>query len=300
MTQTIRLGLTACSILAFSALTASAQTPAAPAAPVPATKTAGAPAAPKAAPVPTTFGWYAEVVSFDAATRTLTAKAAAEPHIAARAKSLQTGDRVVLAWTAYKGEADAVRYIAQEKTMAAESGYLVRGTFLSADAKTVTFRTTVPVAAAATLGTAKPGTPVRVGAPLLQPGPDAVISTVALGKSAPARPAPVVAAKPVVNARQVVGAWDVSTSMMGNAVKLVCTFTQDGVKLGGICNGPGPLANVPAEGKVDGDDVSFGFSITQPVTLTLMHRGKLDAAGSKMEGTLDLMGNVSAFTALRK
>ena len=71
MTQTIRRGLTACSILAFSALTASAQTPAAPAAPVPATKTAGAPVAPKTAPVPTTFGWYAEVVSFDAATRTL-------------------------------------------------------------------------------------------------------------------------------------------------------------------------------------------------------------------------------------
>ncbi len=249
---------------------------------------------------PSAFGWYAEVVSFDAATRTLTAKARVEPHVAARAKGFKAGDRVVLSWTAYKGEADAVRSVTGEKATVAESGYLVRATFVGVDAGTMTFATTVPAGVATTMGSAKAGTPVRVAAPLVQPGPDAVITAVALGKTAPARPAPVVAAKPVESARQMAGAWDVATNMMGNAMKLVCTFTQEGAKLGGTCNGPGPFANLPASGKIDGDDVSFGFSISQPVSLTLLHRGKLDGAGTKVEGELDLMGNATPFVATRK
>jgi hypothetical protein len=36
------------------------------------------------------------------------------------------------------------------------------------------------------------------------------------------------------------------------------------------------------------------------VSLTLLHRGKLDPTGTVIEGTLDLMGNLSAFKALRK
>ena len=73
-----------------------------------------------------------------------------------------------------------------------------------------------------------------------------------------------------------------------------------GAKLGGACNGPGPFANLPATGKIDGDDVSFGFSISQPVSLTLLHRGKLDGAGAKVEGELDLMGNLTPFVATRR
>ncbi len=249
---------------------------------------------------PSAFGWYAEVVSFDAATRTLTAKARVEPHVAARATRFKSGDRVVLSWTAYKGEADAVRSVTGEKATAAESGYLVRAKFVGVDGETMTFATTVPVAVATTLGSAKAGTPVRVAAPLVQPGPDAVITAVALGKTAPARPAPAVVAKAVESARQMAGAWEVSTNMMGNAIKLVCTFTQDGSKLGGTCNGPGPFANLPASGKIDGDDVSFGFAISQPVSLTLLHRGKLDGAGAKVEGELDLMGNLTPFVATRR
>lgn len=281
-----------------------AAAPAVAAAPAAAAKTAAAsvPAAAKATPAPTAFGWYAEVVSFDAATRTLTAKAKVEPHVPGRVKDLKAGDRVVLAWTAYNNEADAVRYVTGEKQMTAESGYLVRAKYVGVDAaaRTLTFATTVPATMAASLGTAKAGTPVRVAAPLLQPGPDAVLTTVALGKTAPARPAPVVAAAPVENARDMAGAWEVATNMMGNNIKLMCTFTQNGAKLGGTCNGPGPLASLPANGKVEGDDVTFGFSIQQPVALTLLHRGKLDAAGTKVEGTLDLMGNLTNFVASKK
>ena len=38
----------------------------------------------------------------------------------------------------------------------------------------------------------------------------------------------------------------------------------------------------------------------QPVSLTLLHRGKLDGAGAKVEGELDLMGNMTPFVATRK
>lgn len=291
----MNLRWTAAVALLAGATTTFAQTPAAR----PDVKTV-TPKAATATFAPSAFGWYAEVVSFDAATKTLTTKARVEPHVAARAKGLKAGDRVVLAWTAYNHEADAVRYVAPEKAMTADSGYLVRAKFVGVDAGTMTFATTVPATVAASLASAKAGTPVRVAAPLVQPGPDAVITAVALGKTAPPRPAPVVAAKPVENARQMAGAWDVSTNMMGNAMKLVCTFTQEGAKLGGTCNGPGPFANLPANGKIDGDDVSFGFAISQPVSLTLLHRGKLDAAGTKVEGELDLMGNATPFVATRK
>ena len=296
-TSRLRTCFAAATLIVAAAVSPAAQTPAVR----PDVKTA-TPKVATATSAPTAFGWYADVVSFDAATRTLTAKARVEPHVAARAKGFKAGDRVVLSWTAYKGEADAVRSVTGETATAAESGYLVRAAFVGVDAanKTMTFATRVPAAVATTLGSAKTGTPVRVAAPLVQPGPDAVITAVALGKTAPARPAPVVPVKAVDNARQMAGAWDVATNMMGNAMKLVCTFTQDGAKLGGTCNGPGPFANLPANGKIEGDDVSFGFSISQPVSLTLLHRGKLDGAGTKVEGELDLMGNATPFVATRK
>lgn len=261
-----------------------------------------APASAAKSTAPSSFNWYAEVVSFDAASRTLTAKARVEAHVPGRASSLKAGERVVLGWAAFKGEADAVRSVTAEKATVAESGYLVRATLVAVDApgRSLTFSTKVPVAVAATLGSAKTGTPVRVGAPLVQPGPDAVITTVALGRTAPARPVPVAVAKRVENARQMAGEWTVSTNMMGNAITLVCNFTQVGPKLDGTCNGPGPFANLPANGKLEGDDVSFGFAISQPVSLTLLHRGKLDTTGTVIEGTLDLMGNLTAFKALRK
>lgn len=303
MTTTIRTGLAALTFALGLPVLATAQTaPATPAATAPAASPAKTAVVPAVKAAPTSFNWYAEVVSFDAGSRTLTAKAKVEPHVTGRASSLKAGERVVLGWTAFKGEADAVRSVTAEKATVAESGYLVRATLVSVDApgRALTFSTRVPVAVAATLGSVKAGTPVRVGAPLVQPGPDAVISTVALGRTAPARPVAVVVAKPVETARQMAGEWSVSTNMMGNAVTLVCKFTQTGAKLDGTCNGPGPLANLPANGKLEGDDVSFGFAISQPVSLTLLHRGKLDPTGTVVEGTLDLMGNLSAFKALRK
>ncbi len=282
------IGLT-CSLVALTVPAVAQTTPA-----------ASAKAAKAAAPA--SFGWYAEVVSFDAPSSTLTARAAVEPHVPARAARFKPGDPVVLTWTAWEREADAVRSVSGDKETAAESGLLVRAKFVGVDAeaKTLTFATTVPAGVAASLKGAKAGTPVRVSAPLVPARPTAAVTAVALGKTAPPRPAPVVAAAPVSNARDVAGAWQVATSMMGNNIKLMCTFTQNGEKIGGTCNGPGPLASLPVNGKIEGDDVTFGFSIQQPVALTLLHRGTLDKPGSSIKGTLDLMGNVSEFVAAKQ
>ncbi len=251
---------------------------------------------------PATFGWFAELVSFDPAARTMTAKAPFEPHVARYIGSFAPGDRVVLVWTQFGGEADAVRYIAREAAMDAESGYVVRARFVGADAAagTITFATPVPDGVARTLATARPGTPVRVGAPTLQPGPDAVLASVALDKMAPPRPEPVVEAPPEDNSRKIADPWTVDTSLMGNAAQLKCVFTQEGPTLGGTCNGPGPLANLAVTGNIDGDDVTFAFEISSfGPTITLLHKGTLDADGTSIKGTLNLMGTDSEFTAIR-
>jgi hypothetical protein len=251
-----------------------------------------------------TFGWYAKLVSFDAATRTMIASAPIEPHVGRYVSSFAPGDRLVLTWAQFDGNADAVTYVAAEKAMTAKSGYVVRAKFVSADPKaaTITFAVRVPQALAAALAAAKPGTPVRVGTPLLQPGPEAVLAAVALDKTAPARPAPVAPkVTSVASGRSVAGNWALDSDLMGNAVKLQCAFTQEGTKIGGMCKGPGPIGSPAVTGAVDGDEVAFQFSVAQGgFNLALRHAGKLNADGNTIEGTLDLMGNTSAFKASKQ
>src|SRR5262245_20873091 len=188
-------------------------------------------AAPRTAAAPATrgpsFGWFAELVSYDAGAHTMTVKARVEPHVARYAQTFTPGERLVLTWYQFAGNADAITYAAPEKDMTAKSGYVVRAKFVAADARTLTFVLPVPATLASSLAEGKPGTPIRVGAPMAQPGPEAVLTQIALNKTAPARPAPVVAAKAVDSARQVVGDWAVDSNLMGNAVKLKCAFTQE-------------------------------------------------------------------------
>lgn len=249
------------------------------------------------------FGWFAELVSFDPATNTMTARARVEPHVAKFDASLAKGDRIVLLWSQFKGEADAIRYVASEKAISAESGFLVRAKFVSADAagKTLTFATRVPETTAGVLATAKPGTPVRVAAPMLQPGPDAAVASVALNKTAPPRPVPIVTKSVEASARPVGGKWILETALQGNAIKLDCDFTQDGKKLGGECKGPGPLGTLAVGGGVDGDSVTIQFEISSfGPTITLLHKGTLSAPGTTIEGMLNFLGSDSPFKATKQ
>ena len=83
---------------------------------------------------------------------------------------------------------------------------------------------------------------------------------------------------------------------LGNDVNAVAKLGGGGVCGGAAWNGATALQGAV----ISGDDVSVGFAISQPVSLTLLHRGTLDGAGAKVEGELDLMGNLTPLVATRK
>lgn len=263
-----------------SALAAQAQTPAAP----------------------SSFAWYGELVSFDAASRTVTAKAKIEPHVSKHVAALGAGDRVALVWKTFSGEADAITYVTRDKELVAESGYVVRASLVSIDAAqgTLTFSTPVSATAAQTLGAAAQGTPIRVSATLVPPATGSPVRSVALNKTAPARPKPV-DKTPVVNARPVAGTWSVATSLMGNPATLMCDLIQDGPKLGGTCNGPGPLRQLGVTGGVEDANVTFQIAISQAgISVTILYRGTVNDAGTTIEGMSNLMGADSPFKATKQ
>jgi hypothetical protein len=156
------------------------------------------------------FGWFAEFVSFDGDANVMTVKARIEPHVGRYVSTFAPGDRLVLTWSQFGGNADAIRYVASENAMMAKSGYILRGRFVSADpkAKTMTIAVPVPATISSTLASAKSGTPIRVMSPIAQPGPDAVLTSVALNMTAPPRPAPVAKqGAPVGDVPQMAGEW---------------------------------------------------------------------------------------------
>jgi hypothetical protein len=250
------------------------------------------------------FEWYAEFLTFNAQGATFTAKARIEPHVATYVAKFKPGEHIVMVWTQFDGNADAITYVAAEKEMAAQSGYLLRGTFIAADpsGRELTFATMAPPGAVQVLGSARAGTPIRVAARVVTTTPWAGHgSAVALNVKAPPRPQPVAPPPVVEDARPVAGKWALNSDLMGNPVKLACEFTQTGRKLAGACHGPGPLRDLTVSGAIDGDNVNFQFGISQGgVDLTLLHRGTLDAPGTTIRGTLNLMGNDAPFTATKQ
>jgi len=249
------------------------------------------------------FGWYAELVSFDQAGQTMTARAPIAEHVARYIGRFAPGDRIVLVWSQYDGEGDVIRYVERAETMAATSGYIVPVDYVSSDpdGRTLTFATPVSDGAAGLLAAAAPGTPFRGGSPMVDPTATATVASVALNRIPEPRPEPVVAEETLDwDGVDVVGAWALSTSLMGNDVSLSCIFTQEGPELGGTCTGPEPLGEVALEGRVDGNDVSFKLEADVGVQLVLLHQGALNADATIIAGTLDLMGNLSSFTMVRE
>ncbi len=134
---------------------------------------------------------------------------------------------------------------------------------------------------------------------MVDPTSTAAVASVALNRTPEPRPEPV-AEVLAWDGVDVVGAWALKTSLMGNDVSLSCIVTQEGPELGGACTGPDPLGEVPLEGRVDGNDVSFKLEADVGVKLVLLHQGSLNADATIIEGTLDLMGNVSPFIMARE
>jgi hypothetical protein len=249
------------------------------------------------------FGWYAELVSFDQAGQTVTARAPIAEHVARYVGGFAPGERIVLVWSQYDAEGDVIRYVERAEAMKASSGYIVPVEYVSSDAdgRTLTFATPVSDGAAGTFVAASPGTPFRGGSRMVNPTPAAAVVSVALNRTPEPRPERV-AVEEVMDwdGVDVVGAWALKTNLMGNDLGLDCDFTQEGPDLGGTCTGPPPLGQVALSGTVDGNDVMFKIEADVGVELVLLHQGTLNADATSIEGTLDLMGNVSPFTMLRE
>ena len=186
--------------------------------------------------------------------------------------------------------------------MAAGSGYIVHAEYVASDVdgQTLTFSTPVPVAVVETLASAGPGTPIKVGSPMWQTGSATSVASVALNERPRPRPEPVLVENTLDwDGVDVAGEWALSTSLMGNALTLSCAFTQVGPTLGGGCTGPPPLDEMALEGNVDGHGVMFKIEADVGLTLILLHTGELNPEGTVIEGTLDMMGNVSSFKMVR-
>jgi hypothetical protein len=245
-----------------------------------------------------TFVWFGELVSADRAAKTVTVKARLERHVARTLQALTPGTRVALVWTQFDGEADAIRYVERVETLPPDSGgFIVRGQFVAADAAapTLTFVTEASDKVLDALGAAKPGTPIRMTASLLE----APASAVALNEAP--KPRPVKVAAPVADVVNAAGTWLIETSIMSNPIKLKCPLVQDGAKLTGSCGGA-PLGEVTVtKGGVKDRTVSFQFDITSfGPALVFSLKGDLDAEGTAMKGMVSVSGFDAPFTAVRQ
>ena len=241
------------------------------------------------------FAWFAELVSVDQAARTVTARAPIEAHVARYIGRFKQGERITMVWSQLDAEGDIVRYVERAETMEAESGYIVHAEYVASDVgrRTLTFSTPVPDTVVETLASAGPGTPIKIESPMWQAGS---ATSVALNERPRPRPEPVlVEDTPDWDGVDVAGEWALNTSLMGNDLTLSCAFTQAGPTLGGDCTGPPPLDEMALEGNVDGHAVTFKIEADVGMTLILLHTGELNPEGTVIEGTLDMMGNVSSF-----
>ena len=250
------------------------------------------------------FAWFGELVSFDRATKTVTVKAPIEEHVARYLSNFEPGMPIVMAWMQFDAEADAVRYVERAETMTAESGYIVRGRYVAADTSgnTLMFEMSVPDGVVQTLSAAAAGTPIKVVSPIVQPGAATPVTSVALNETPKPRPEPEPEPIEVFDGVQVGGTWALQVELQGNPIALTCQFTLEGAEFGGTCGGPGPLGELTVTGgRVDGNDVKFQFDVTSfGPRLTFLLTGELDAAGTTIEGMLNMAGMDSPFTAVKQ
>jgi type 1 fimbria pilin len=109
------------------------------------------------------------------------------------------------------------------------------------------------------------------------------------------------AAPAVAQGDSVSGTWKVTGDVVGNAVDVVCTFTQDGKKLTGTCKPAGAEKASDAAGEVSEKKVTWKFDTQyegQPITLTFT--GTL-GDNSQLKGDIDVQPyNVSGTFEAKK
>jgi FlaG/FlaF family flagellin (archaellin) len=99
-----------------------------------------------------------------------------------------------------------------------------------------------------------------------------------------------------VFAADLTGTWTANVQTSGGNGTPTFTLKQDGDKLTGTY--AGQFGNAPVTGTVKGSDVTIEFDVSGTKAT---YTGKLDSAGTKIEGTCDYGGQASGtFTATKK
>jgi hypothetical protein len=100
----------------------------------------------------------------------------------------------------------------------------------------------------------------------------------------------------VASAADISGTWNATVNLGDQTGSPTFVFKQDGEKLTGTYSGA--LGDAQLHGTIKGNEISFDFDASG---ITVHYAGKLDAAGKKIEGTVDYGGQASGtFTATRR
>jgi hypothetical protein len=92
------------------------------------------------------------------------------------------------------------------------------------------------------------------------------------------------------------GTWNAAVTTSGGSGNPTFVLKQDGDKLTGTY--AGQFGNAPVTGTVKGSDVTIAFEVSGTKAT---YTGKVDSAGTKIEGTCDYGGEASGtFTATKK
>jgi len=100
----------------------------------------------------------------------------------------------------------------------------------------------------------------------------------------------------VLAATDISGTWDATVQTSAGSGTPTFVLKQDGDKLTGTYSGT--FGTAPVTGTVNGSDVTLEFTVSGTKA---KYTGKIDGAGTKMEGTCDYGGQLSGtFTATKK
>ena len=100
----------------------------------------------------------------------------------------------------------------------------------------------------------------------------------------------------VLAATDISGTWDATVQTSAGNGTPTFVLKQDGDKLTGTYSGT--LGNAAVTGTVKGNDVTLEFDVSGT---KVKYSGKIDSAGTKMEGSCDYGGQASGtFTATKK
>lgn len=152
------------------------------------------------APETRTYVWNGELVSIDAAAKTMTVKARVRDAVAGYTGQFKAGDKIMVVWDLLGTlDGDTVMYVATQDVMKASKvdvGYILPAVFVSADgaARILTFKVQTSDSLMQSLKSAQPGQWVRVTTSMSQPAETAALASVASSAARPAltpRPVPV-------------------------------------------------------------------------------------------------------------